>query len=421
MSNSKTEKVNKNPDKIRKDVVAIILIFALIGAYIFYECYSATHVDVETISAVTSTVYESVETKALVVRDEHLVKDSGGAVTVPCVSDGEKVKLGGNIAMIFSSEENAKNYSNSIDLQEQLEYYNELESKAAGIATDVASIDKDILSDINDYVRLVNTASFSSLSSCCNDLNDKLTRRQMIIGQDIDFSSVKENLQSQIDAINIDSCKPTGYVTTDESGIFSSYTDGYEDAFDYDKITSIDIDTLKSYIENTQSSQPQENCIGKLIISYDWYFCCVLSADDVKGIDNGDDLNIALKDSDKVINCEVVSGADIPLGQSETVLILKCSQIDAEITSMRIEDIEIRFNEYSGFKVPSSAVHVDEDGNKCVYALVANQVAKRQGKIIYSTKDYVVFERDTQNSDSIRFYDRIITKGKDLHDGKVYS
>lgn len=420
MSHSKTEKVNKNPDKIRKDIVAIILIFALIGTYIFYECYSATHVDVETISAVTSTVYESVDTKALVIRDEHLIEGNGGAVTVACVSDGEKVKLGGNIAMTFSSEENAKNYSDSIDLQEQLAYYNELESKAAGIATDVDSIDKDILSDINDYIRLIHNNKLSELNSCSNDLNDKLTRRQMIIGQDIDFSSVKDNLQSQIDAVNIESCKPTGYVTTDESGIFSSYTDGFENAFDYEKVTSIDAGTLKSYLESNEPAQ-QQDCIGKLIVSYNWYFCCVLSADDVKDIENGDFLNIAIKDSDKVVNCEVVSGADVPLGQAETALVLRCSNIDAEITSMRIEDIEIRFNEHTGFKVPSSAVHVDENGNKCVYALVANQVAKREGNIIYSTKDYVVFERDTENKESIRFYDRIITKGKDLHDGKVYS
>jgi len=421
MSNSKEEKVNNNPDRIRKDIVLIIVMFALIGAYIFYECYTATHVEVETITAVTSTVYDSVEAKALVVRDEHLVNGNGGAVTVPCVSDGEKVKLGGNIAMVFSSEDNAKNYSDLTELHNQLDYYNELESKAAGTATDVASIDKDILSDVNDYIRVINSNSYSSLSSCTDDLNDKLARRQMIIGQDIDFSAVKENLQSQINGINVDSCKPTGYITTDESGIFSSYTDGFESTFDYKKITSVDVDTLRSYLESAGTVQPQADCIGKLIMDYNWYFCCVLSAEDVKEISDGDFLNVSLKDSDKVLNCEVVSGADVPLGQAETVLILKCSEIDGEITSMRVENIEIRFNEYSGFKVPASAVHIDEDGNKCVYALIANQVAKRQSEIIYSTKDYVVFDRDSENSDSIRFYDQIITKGKDLHDGKIYS
>lgn len=88
---------------------------------------------------------------------------------------------------------------------------------------------------------------------------------------------------------------------------------------------------------------------------------------------------------------------------------------------MRLEDIEIRYNEYTGFKIPASAVHVDDEGNKFVYALVSNTVEKRAGNIVYTTNDYAVFAYDAENSDSIRFYDQIITKGTDLHDGKVYS
>lgn len=42
----------------------------------------------------------------------------------------------------------------------------------------------------------------------------------MIIGEDIDFSTVKQGLEQKLNAINLESCKPTGYVSTKESGIF---------------------------------------------------------------------------------------------------------------------------------------------------------------------------------------------------------
>ena len=420
MSNSKKEKVNKNPKKKNGDIIAIVVILLIIAGYIFYECYDATHVEVETMTAVTSTVYETIEAKALVVRDEHTVSSNSGGVIVPSVQDGEKVKLGGNVAMLFSSEDNAKAYSTSLDLHSQLDYYLELESKSAGIATDVASIDKDILSDINDYIRTVNSNSYSNLSDCSADLNDKLTRRQMIIGKTVDFSQIKSDIQAELNNINIDACKPTGYVTADESGIFSSYTDGCESLFDYDNIKELDINTLQGYIEKVSQQEKAQGSFGKLITSYEWYFCCVLDADDVKNISNGDRLNVTLKDSDEIIKCTVLSGADTDLGVEETVLILKSSEMNSQITSMRLEDIEIRFDEYTGFKVPSSAVHIDDDGNKCVYALISNQVVERKSEIIYTTKDFVIFKNDPANSSSIRFYDQIITKGKDLHDGKVY-
>ena len=421
MSAPEKRKVNKNSDSVRKDVAVMIIVLLIIAGYIFVECYKATHVDVETITAVTSTVYDTIEAKALVIRDEHIVNSNSGAVTVACVDDGAKVKVNGNIAMEFSGEDNAKNYSDLKALHNQLDYYIELESKTAGLATDIETLDRDIINDINSYVRSASSGSVERLSEYTDDLNDKLTRRQIIIGQEIDFSSVKSDLQGKINAIDANACKPTGYLTTDQSGVFSSYTDGLETAFNYKDVLKLDAAALQSYIEQAENAQKSTQSFGKLITTYEWYFCAVVDADDVKGIKNGSTLDVAIKDSDKVIKCQVAAGAEPELGAEQTVLILQSSQLDADITSMRLEDIEIRYNSYSGFKVPSSAIHVDEEGKKCVYALVANQVSQREGEIIYSTKDYSVFAYDPNNSKSIRFYDQIITKGKDLHDGKVYT
>lgn len=419
MAEQKAKKVNKNPKKAPKDVIVMSVLLIAIFAYIIVECVNATKVDIKTVTAVKSTVYQTVDATALVVRNEHTVQ-GGSGVTVACLDDGEKINKGGNVAMTFSSSENAEQYSSSVSLQEQLDYYINLESKSAGTATDVESLDSDIAADVNEYVRDCADYSSSSIQQDALDLNEKLTRRQMIIGEDVDFTAVKENIQKQLNAINIDSCKPTGYVTTDESGIFSSYTDGCEGAFDYDKITSIDTATFDKYLKTAKSAKKTDN-LGKLVTDYEWYFACKVSADDVKGIEDGDTLDVALKNSDEVLQCEVVSGATLDLGTTESVLVLRCSQMDAEIASMRVEDIEIRYNEYTGFKVPSSAVHIDKDGNKIVYALVANQVEQRTGKIIYTTKDYVVFEYTPDEDNSIRLYDQIITQGKDLYDGKVFS
>lgn len=420
MAEEKAKKVNNASKYISKDVIVIAVVLIAIAAYIIAECYSATHVDIQTVTAVKSTVYQTLDKKALVIRDEHTVEGNSSGVTVACVNDGEKVKVGGNIAMVFSNSDNAKSYSSALDLQSRLDYYINLESKSAGTATDVEQIDSDVINDVNDYIRSSSSNNFSAVQSAALDLNDKLTRRQMIIGEDIDFSTVKQGLEQKLNAINLESCKPTGYVSTKESGIFSSYSDGCETAFDYKNIDKLDVNTLDKYIAQAKKAKKTDS-LGKLITDYEWYFACKVSADEVKGIENGDILNVALKDSDKVIECEVVIGATLDLGVKEAVLILRSSEMDSELASMRLENIEIRFNEYTGFKVPSSAIHINDKGEKTVYALVANQVESRTGKVIYSTKDYVVFEYTPEDENSIRLYDQIITQGKDLHDGKVYT
>lgn len=421
MGKTKENKVNKTSKKIPGDIVAIILVLALIGGYIFYGCYSALNVDVETITAVKSTVYEAIDAQALVIRDEHTVSGSSSGVTVASVNNGEKVKAGGNIAMVFSSEEDATKYSSAQELQNQLSYYEELETQASGTVTDVEQIDSDILSDVNSYIRAVGNGRYDSLLEYSDDLNERFIRRQLTIGEKIDFSQVKSDIKNQLDEINVSTCSPVDYLTTEESGIFSSYTDGFESIVDYSKATEIDAATLKSCIEKVSESENDSSSFGKLITSYEWYFCCVVPSKDTAKISDGDTLNVTLKSSDDILKCQVISGADPDLNTEETVLVLRCSDMNSRIASMRLEDIEIRYSEYEGFKIPASAVHVDDNGEKFVYALISNTVEKRSGEIIYSTKDYVVFGYDAQNSDSIRYYDQIITKGTDLHDGKVYS
>ena len=421
MGKTKENKVNKTSKKIPGDIVAIILVLALIGGYIFYGCYSALNVDVETITAVKSTVYEAIDAQALVIRDEHTVSGSSSGVTVASVNNGEKVKAGGNIAMVFSSEEDATKYSSAQELQNQLSYYEELETQASGTVTDVEQIDSDILSDVNSYIRAVGNGRYDSLLEYSDDLNERFIRRQLTIGEKIDFSQVKSDIKNQLDEINVSTCSPVDYLTTEESGIFSSYTDGFESIVDYSKATEIDAATLKSCIEKVSESENDSSSFGKLITSYEWYFCCVVPSKDTVKISDGDTLNVTLKSSDDILKCQVISGADPDLNTEETVLVLRCSDMNSRIASMRLEDIEIRYSEYEGFKIPASAVHVDDNGEKFVYALISNTVEKRSGEIIYSTKDYVVFGYDAQNSDSIRYYDQIITKGTDLHDGKVYS
>lgn len=421
MGKTKENKVNKTSKKIPGDIVAIILVLALIGGYIFYGCYSALNVDVETITAVKSTVYEAIDAQALVIRDEHTVSGSSGGVTVASVNNGEKVKAGGNIAMVFSSEKDATKYSSAQELQSQLSYYEELETQASGTVTDVEQIDSDILSDVNNYIRAVGNGRYDSLLEYSDDLNERFIRRQLTIGEKIDFSQVKSDIKNQLDQINVSTCSPVDYLTTEESGIFSSYTDGFESIVDYSKATEIDAATLKSCIEKVSESGNDSSSFGKLITSYEWYFCCVVPSKDTAKISDGDTLNVTLKSSDDILKCQVITGADPDLNTEETVLVLRCSDMNSRIASMRLEDIEIRYSEYEGFKIPASAVHVDDNGEKFVYALISNTVEKRSGEIIYSTKDYVVFGYDAQNSDSIRYYDQIITKGTDLHDGKVYS
>lgn len=409
-----------NMNKLKqKDSIAIIVVVLLVLVYIIAECYSVTRIQLETSTAALSTVYESVDSTAVIIRDEHPLHVSADGVTVSAVNDGDKVNVGGNIAMVFSSKDKAGNYSKYVQTQKQLAYYENLESQTIGQAASVDSINSEIDKDVNEYIRCIADGDTQSVETAGGYVNDGLIRRQMIIGENVNLVSIIQDLRKQAESYSL-SATPDRFITTDESGVFSGYTDGFEQSVDYAEIQELTVDDVEMLTKKFTEKKDSSN-LGKIIKSYSWYMATVVDADVVQGIENGSKLQIALKDNgDTVLTMRIVSGAQPEPGAEKTVLILECAELNEQLLNLRVEDIEIRFKSYEGIKAPASALHV-VDGKKGVYVLISSQVKFRQADVIYTDDDYVLLSYDADNKKGIRIYDKIITQGKDLEDGKVYT
>ena len=409
--------MKKQSYNVNKSNVLIISVIVLIVLFVVIQFYKVTHIELKTQTATISTVYDKVSSEALFIRDESVVEKSPSGVTVACFQDGDKINVNGNVAMQFSSSKAAANYSKYAELTKQIKYYQTLEAQTVGQSADLETINEDIEQKVINYA---DGLAKNRIGDTAEDLDSVLVRRQLIIGEDVNLLSIIENLRDQRNNYQSYS-KPDRYIKTDKSGVFSSYTDGYENLIDYSKAEETTIDGFKSALKAVDKAQNVSNNIGKLVTSYTWYIQTLVSADTVKNLENGDYVNIVLKDdTSKSFKAEIVNGAEIALGQKETLLVLKLNEMDADIAKLRKAEIEIRRNTYEGIKVPSEALHV-LDGKKGVYALIASQVKFREVNVIYSDDDYVLAEYDESNEKSIHLYDKIITQGKDLKDGKVYT
>ncbi len=406
--------------KLKRDNIAIIVAVVLILAYIIFQFYSVSHVELETQTATLTTVYDKIDAVAVAVRDESVINTSASGVTVPCLADGDKARVKGNVAMTFSSADAAEKYSQYSDIQEELRYYENLESMTVGQVANVETLDSEIGNRADEYIRTVSRKNVGGVAQRSADLNESILRRQMLIGENVDLMSTIQDLRQKSQKLGVS--KPDGYITTDKSGVFSSYTDGYENTIGYDNAESMSVKDVKSALKKFDSpSTDKKKHLGKLVTSYKWYFMCVVPSESVKNLDDGYSVDVALKGSaDQVIKMTIVSGANPAASEKETALILKSSTMNAKLATIRKEEIEIRINSKEGIKVPASALHV-ENGKKGVYALISSQVRFREVEVIYSDEDYVLLDYIPDNNKGIRLYDKIITQGKGLSDGKVYT
>ena len=90
----------------------------------------------------------------------------------------------------------------------------------------------------------------------------------------------------------------------------------------------------------------------------------------------------------------------------------------------RRQTVEIKTAEYSGYKVPVSAVRL-ENGIKGVYILDSSTVRFREINPLFEKDGWIVCEEkdssDENQKNRLSLYDFVITEGKDLYDGKVLS
>ncbi len=408
--------MKKRSEFIEKGNLAIIIVILIIVSIIGYECYSVTHIELKTQTATITTVYNKIDTKALFIRQEKAVENSASGVTVPCVSDGSKVEVNGNIAMVFHSAQQAQDYSNLMSLRNEKEHYENLQSQSVGQAGSLEAINDDIDDKLIEYV---SACEKGDIQNAGEDLNEIFVKRQLLIGQKVDLSSVIRNIDSQISSLN--SSRPLSFVSTPDSGIFTSYTDGLEDAFDYASAEKSTVEEFKANVKKVENHKNSQSNLGKLITDFSWYIQAVVPSEKVVNLTDGQNIEIVLKNNtNQRIDAVIVSGAEPDVQQKETLLILKCNEMNTDLAKLRYENIEIRLDSYEGFKIPADALHV-VDGKKGVYVLISSQVKFRETTVIYSDDEYILVKYDSSDDNGIHLYDKIITKGKDLQDGKVYT
>jgi hypothetical protein len=93
--------------------------------------------------------------------------------------------------------------------------------------------------------------------------------------------------------------------------------------------------------------------------------------------------------------------------------------MNPDVASLRHETAEIVIASHTGLKIPSSALRVNDDGEKGVYVLSGNIAKFRKVNIVYSEDDFVLSRTEEGQEGYVRLYDNIITEGKDLYDGKI--
>ena len=173
-------------------------------------------------------------------------------------------------------------------------------------------------------------------------------------------------------------------------------------------------------IESALNAEPAAvsgNSLGKIVESYKWYIVGETESQNSSYFKNGAKITVNFPKEGVNHVTMLVEKADTQ-GDKMTV-VLSCSLMDETFANMRTEDMQIVTKSHMGYRVPSNVIRFDEDNNTGIYVLRGKIITFIPVEIIYTEDDFAIISSSSSNGKSVRLYDEVIIKGKDLEDGKV--
>lgn len=395
--------------------IIIIIFFAA-------QMYNLAGKTYETQTVYEQTFLETEQTEMFVIRNEASLSVSAVGVTVPLAENAERVSKGSTIAAIFPSEAAAENYVEISSLTKKLETYQKIDSQLRLAQVDMDKLSSEIDSAFESLLDAAYENDFSNLGEDKLSFDEKLSRKQISLDENVDCSAKIAELQSKIAALN-SSSTPCEIVTAEYSGYYVSREDGYENLISASEIDSLTPEKLKEAMAS-EKKEVSAGSIGKIIDGYNWYIASFLDISKAVNFKVGESVDLILDESsNETVSTEVYSVQNI--SEKESMIIFKCKLMNEKLASLRKVSGKIVLNQYTGLKVTRDAVRLDENGNAGVFIRRGNIVNFRSLNIIYSNEDFVIASKPSADSATeldythLKLYDEVIVSGKELKDGMV--
>lgn len=387
--------------------IAIVALAIFVGLEIFLGLYNP----VETSLALMYEHEQLLTINGMIFREESYITSSDDKVLDYSVSDGEKVSAGDTVAMAYKDSEDADTGKQIEELQRQIDTIKSNSTVNDYYVLDLDSIKKDIVEALYGIAGVCGESGVGDLHRLTEDISGSITKKQAATGAVLNFSEKISELEREIGELKDSISVSPISVTSPEAGYFFSQCDGYENAVDVANITSMTAEDFR----NVVPSEVPDDAVGKIAKSYEWYYLFTADRATAQIFREGGSVELRFPTSGASSFPAYVDKVNYT--EEEALVVLRCDYMSDEYAVARNQTVQVVTQRTEGLFVDSSAIRIN-DGVTGVYVLVGVEVKFRKVEALYSCEEFVIAAADG-DSDSLRLYDYIITKGNDLYDGKL--
>ncbi|MBR3289630.1 MAG: hypothetical protein IKI63_02500 [Clostridia bacterium] len=434
-----------------------VLLALLLLVYVGYQIFLMTYTSVEIQTVTAHTTYETLDVDGFAIRNEQVLTQATSGYVYYTLENGARVAKGGVIADIYPSEQDALTYKTITALDADISALQVLQKQGSVSKTNLENINAQIEQTQRGLVQDVAAGQLDTMDAWRSELMGLLNRKQILVGKVLDFEERLAALTSERSALEGTARPSSGTVTSPVAGYFISAPDGYEQMLSYDDATTLSVEQVKTAM-TAKPAAVSKGSIGKVVGNYEWYLACVVPVDKLSQVSEGESLNVRLQfASDDAIPVTVVA---INRSSDEAVVVLKCSYMSEELSSVRNEKVQILLKEHSGLYVPDRALQFNEENEPGVFVRIGTTLHFRRVQIDYhsdnggysicaesverlrpaepsrdeasdaseedseepppiESSDVSEEPTEVETDDYLQLYDDMVVGGKNLYDGKI--
>lgn len=393
---------------LRNFIIVVLIIFFV------YQFVASLSNPFTTVSASYYETFKGIDTSALLIRDETVVESNAEGVKSFTINNGERVSKNGVLANVFVNEDVSNIYSKINSLNDQI---NSLENLSLyhDSSTDINIVTDNINSKIIELNEACKNGKINSSDKLSAELFALLSSKSNIIGTGGDSTTYISSLKAQLDSLKATAPKPQKIIYAPISGYFIDEIDGYEKSFDIKNILKLTPNEFKNIKAQTKS----DNALCKIVSDHTWYFATEISSDDALKLKEGSNYTVLTdQNSEKEIQTKLVA-LNSDENSNKVLAIFSFKDTDKDLATVRNLSITIILERYKGIKLPNRAIRMIDE-KLGVYVVYAGIIKFKPITPLYSTDTFTICEIDKiGETNSLRLYDEVIDKGKNLYDGKT--
>lgn len=385
--------------------IAGYLIFAALLAYLAFYAIQAADAPLRTAVAISDSLQDSARLRGIVVREEEVLYSVYNTVYISA-REGLRISGGSTLAEAFDTGEDLQRAVRIGQLTEQIARLESL-VQTVDSSDDMRLLDEAIEEDTAALRTAVARRDFYQ----AEELAARLSSRGIAAFQDSgEIGRSIRACQEELTALQRQESGRSALITAPASGLFSAAVDGWED-LGTGGLKKLTVQELTALLQEQRSSP--DFALGKLVYGSKWYYVALMDRTAADRLYPGMSARLLFGryySEELVMTVESVSAME----DGQRAVLFSCDSNMTDVLSMRLQEAELIFSRESGLRIPRKSLHVDEEGNPCVYVQTGLQAEKKNVEVLYDYgEDYLV------RGNTLRPGDQVIVSARGLYDGKV--